>query len=102
MGRQLKRHSTSKVNAWLQESLKIKAPRVAKRGVEKRYGGKTQTQYLNLTYALQTNVRPMTFQIFCNAPQAVAEEDKKFLEHRLREHFHLLGIPVKLVFRKKV
>lgn len=101
MGRHLKRYSTSKVNEWLQDTLKLKAPRVAKKGVEKLHGGKTQTQYLNMTYALQTGTRPMTFQIFCNAPHAVADEDKKFLERRLRDHFQLQGIPVKLVFRKK-
>lgn len=101
MNRHLKRHATSKVNAWLQETLQRKAPRVAKKGVEKQHGGKTQTQYLNLTYALQTGTRPMAFTIFCNAPHAVADEDKKFLERRLRDHFQLQGIPVKLIFRKK-
>lgn len=100
MDSRLKPISTNKVNTWLQKLLEIRAPRVAKKGTTTRHG-KTQTQYLNFTYAVHTSVRPMSFQIFCNAPYAVGDDDRRYYESQIREEFHLQGIPVRLVFRKK-
>ncbi|MBN8555648.1 MAG: ribosome biogenesis GTPase Der [Deltaproteobacteria bacterium] len=92
--------STSKLNRWLQETLQAKAPRVAKHGIttDKK---RTQTQFLHFSYVVQTSDNPMTFQFFCNAPQAVAEDDKRFFENKMRRTFHLSGIPLKFIFRKK-
>lgn len=101
MSKSQKRISTNQVNQWLQATLKLRSPRVAKRGGEGPHG-KTRTQYLNLSYAVQTSTNPMSFQIFANAPHAVADEDRKFLEAQLRSHFKLQGLPIRLVFRKKV
>jgi GTP-binding protein len=96
----MKAISTSKLNRWLRDTLKAKAPRVAKHGIstkEKR----TQTQFLNFSYVVQTSAKPMSFQFFCNAPQAVADDDKRFFENRMRREFHLNGIPLRFIFRKK-
>jgi GTP-binding protein len=91
---------TPKLNRWLKKILEMRPPRVAKRGQTSEYG-RSRTQYLSILYMVQTSKRPMTFQFFCNAPQAVAEEDRRFLGNQLRREFHLLGVPLKFVFRKK-
>ena len=92
--------STSRLNKWLQATMDKRSPRIAKKGVK---SGKirTQTQYLKFHYAVHTNRMPMCFQIFCNAPQSVADDDKRFLINNLRREFSLQGIPVKVVFRRK-
>ncbi|MDB5038477.1 MAG: ribosome biosis GTPase Der [Bacteriovoracaceae bacterium] len=92
--------STSKLNRWLQKTVATRPPRVAKRGRNDR-SGRSATQYLQIRYMVQTSKRPMTFQFFCNAPQAVAEEDRRFLANQLRKEFHLSGVPFKFVFRRK-
>jgi len=92
--------ATSKLNKWLQIVLKTKPPRVAKKGVTSDHF-RSQTQYLHIQYAVHSNLRPMTFQFFCNAPHAVAEDDRRFLTKRLRQDFHLSGLPIKTIFRKK-
>ncbi len=93
--------STPKLNRWLQEVQEQKPPRVAKRGVTNAKV-RTRTQYLRIHYLVQTSARPMSFQFFCNAPQAVAEDDKRFLANQLRRSFNLQGLPIRFTFRKKV
>jgi GTP-binding protein len=91
---------TPKLNRWLHQLMMTKPPRVAKRGTNSDYG-RTQTRYVHIQYAVQVGERPPTIQFFCNAPHAIAEDDKRFLESKLRENFGLNGIPVKMIFRKK-
>lgn len=92
--------STPRLNRWLQNTLAKKPPRVAKRGRDTPRG-RTATQYVKIHYMTQTSKKPMAFQLFCNAPHAVAEDDRRFLENQLRAHFLLSGLPIRLVFRKK-
>jgi GTP-binding protein len=91
---------TPKLNKWLRSTVEARPPRVAKRG-QKGPQGRTPTQYLHFLYMVQTSRRPMAFQLFCNAPHAVAEDDKRFLSNHLRNEFGLTGVPLKLLFRKK-
>lgn len=100
LNRRRQKISTSRLNKWLQETLQQKAPRVAKRG-RTSPRGRSQTQYLKIHYAVHTSEDPMSFQLFCNAPQAVADDDKRFLMNRLRKDFSLQGIPLRFTFRKK-
>jgi GTPase len=51
-------------------------------------------------YAAQTDVLPPTFNVFINHPRAVAPNYVRFLEHRMREEFELVGTPIALKFRK--
>ncbi len=92
--------STPQINKWLQKAIADKPPRIARRGAQGEWG-RSANQYLKFAYGVQTSVKPMTFQIFCNAPRAVMEEDRKQLARSLREHFKLEGIPFKFVFRGK-
>lgn len=96
----VKRVSTSKLNQWLQEVLLKKPPRVARKGVTSDRK-RTATQYLKFHYVTQISERPMSFCFFCNAPYAVAEDDKRFLSNHLRISFKLQGIPLKLIFKGK-
>jgi GTP-binding protein len=98
--KQNKKIATSRLNKWLQKTLLLKPPRVAKKGITSDHL-RTRTTYLHIQYMTQTAVKPMTFQLFCNAPHAVAEDDKRFFTRKLREEFLLTGIPLKLVFRRK-
>jgi len=92
--------STGKLNRWLASIMEKRTPRIAKAG-SKEGKRKTQTQYLNFLYMTQIQTRPMKFQIFCNAPNQVPDDEKRYLENRLREAFKLEGLPIRLVFRKK-
>lgn len=91
---------TSQLNRWLQSLQSQRDPRIAKKGQRTRYG-KTQTRYLKYLYMVQTKEKPMSFQIFCNAPHLIPKDEKKFLENRLRESFDLDGLPIQLSFRKR-
>lgn len=42
-----------------------------------------------------------TFVFYCNHPQYVKEQYKRFVENRLREKFDYTGVPIQLFFRKK-
>lgn len=54
---------------------------------------------LRMKYMTQTGVKPPTFQIFCNRPDAVTENYKKFINNKMRESFDLAGTPIKIFFR---
>lgn len=100
VSKQIVKIPTSALNNWLKASQDQKQPRVARRGIK---SGKlrTATQYLKFNYIIQSSLRPMAFQIFCNAPHLVPKEGKRFLENDLRKTFSLEGIPCLLTFRRK-
>lgn len=54
---------------------------------------------LKFYYATQTSVRPPTFVLFCNRPDAIHFSYERYLVNQLREAFELTKTPVRLVFR---
>lgn len=54
---------------------------------------------LKFYYATQTSVRPPTFVLFCNRPDAVHFSYERYLVNQLREAFVLDKTPIRLVFR---
>ncbi len=52
-------------------------------------------------YGTQTGSRPPVFAFFCNYPEVVDDNFRRYLENRLRENFDLEGTPVRLRFRRK-
>ncbi len=42
-----------------------------------------------------------TFVFYCNHPQYVKEQYKRFIENRLRENFNYTGVPIQIFFRQK-
>lgn len=56
---------------------------------------------LRVQYMTQTATCPPTFTLFCNFPEMVDENYRRFIENRLRETFDLVGTPIRIHFRKK-
>jgi GTP-binding protein len=57
-------------------------------------------KYVKVKFVTQMKGIPM-FILFCNLPQYVTENYKRFLENKMREHFNFTGVPIQLVMRKK-
>jgi len=58
-------------------------------------------KYIRIKYITQLPVPYPTFAVFCNLPQYIQEQYKRFLENKLREKFDFTGTPVEIFFRKK-
>ena len=56
---------------------------------------------LRMKYVTQTATCPPQFTFFANRPDIVDDNSERYLENRLREHFDLVGTPIKLKFKKK-
>ena len=54
---------------------------------------------LKFYYATQTSVRPPTFVLFCNRPDAIHFSYERYLVNQFREAFELTKTPIRLVFR---
>ena len=82
-----KKISTAKLNEWLAD-IRENGHTIS--------AGKT---ILRMKYMTQIGVQPPTFNIFCNRPDVVTSNYKRFLENKLRGAFDLSGTPVRLFFR---
>ncbi len=58
-------------------------------------------KFVRIKYITQLPTKKVSFALFCNLPQYVAESYTRFLENQLREEFDFNGIPITLFFRKK-
>ena len=56
---------------------------------------------VRMHYMTQARVRPPTFIIWCNSPDAVKDPYKRYLENRLRERYNFSGTPVRINLRQK-
>lgn len=83
------RISTSNLNKWLEEVLEIKGPPSVK--------GK----YIRIKYVTQLPTHAPAFAFFCNLPQYIRDDYKRYLENQLRESFDFTGVPIRIFFRKK-
>ena len=81
--------STSALNRFLEEALAAKHPST-KSGRE-----------LKIKYMTQIDAPWPVFAFFCNNPELVQSNFRKFLEKKLREQFSLEGVPVSLRFMQK-
>ncbi len=81
--------STSRLNRWMAEIQ------------ESGYMVTKGKAILRVKYVTQTGSRPPRFTFFCNRPDIVTDNYKRFLENRLRKTFDLAGTPVRLGFKKK-
>jgi len=80
---------TSKLNEFLLEVVEHTPP--------PSYKGK----YIKIKYVTQLPVHAPAFAIFCNLPQYIREDYRRFLENRLREKYDFSGVPIRIFFRKK-
>lgn len=56
---------------------------------------------LRIQYANQTGNCPPAVTFFCNFPELIDDNFKRYLENRMRENFDLEGTPLRLRFKKK-
>ena len=84
-----KKVSTSELNRFLQDVLSGMPPS-SKSGRE-----------LKIKYMTQIGAPYPVFAFFCNNPELVLNNYKRFLEKRLRQAFDFTGVPVSLRFKNK-
>ena len=56
---------------------------------------------LKLNYMTQTDVQPPAFTFFCNTPELIDDNFRRYLENRMRSTFPLAGTPIRMHFKRK-
>ncbi len=86
----LKRHiSTHKLNDFLVQVVEAYQPPAVK--------GK----FIKIKFITQLHTKTPSFALFCNLPQYIQDNYKRYLENKFREEYDFSGVPVRLFFRKK-
>jgi GTP-binding protein len=81
--------ATSELNDTLLPIIKQSPPPVVK------------DKMVKIKYVTQLPTPFPAFAFFCNLPQYVRENYKRFLENKIREHWDFTGVPMEIYFRKK-
>jgi len=58
-------------------------------------------KYIKIKYITQLPTKTPSFAYFCNLPQYIRAPYQRYLENKMRSHFQLEGVPIKVFFRKK-
>ena len=58
-------------------------------------------KYIKIKYITQLPTPAPSFAFFCNLPQYIRDDYKRFLENKLRLHFNFNGCPIQVFMRKK-
>ena len=58
-------------------------------------------RFIKITFISQVATNPPVFVFFCNYPDLLKDNYKKFLERKLREKFNFEGLPLKIKFKSK-
>ncbi|MGH2566805.1 MAG: GTP-binding protein, partial [Bacteroidota bacterium] len=88
-GEQSKRIETSELNDVLLPEIERNPPK------------SSSPKEIKIKYITQLKTSPPMFAFFTNHPKLVQESYKRFLEHKLRDHFGFSGVPLTLVFKQK-
>lgn len=56
---------------------------------------------IKIKYITQVDVKPPVFAFFCNEPELVEDQYRRYLENRIRERFRFTGVPIVLAFKQK-
>lgn len=75
--------------------------RVLKKFYDERHPAAAGRGYIKFNYMIHASRKPFKFIIFTNRPFEIEDTYKRYLQNRLREEFHLDGLPLHLEFRKK-
>jgi GTP-binding protein len=84
-----RRVSTSELNDMMLTNIKNQPPPMVK------------DKMVKIKYVTQLPTPFPAFAFFCNLPQYVREDYKRFLENRIRENWDFSGVPIEIYFRKK-
>ena len=52
-------------------------------------------------YATQITTKPPRILIFCNRPDEIPENYRRYLDNSMRELLGLKGVPLKIIYRKR-
>jgi GTPase len=85
-----KKISTSQLNDYLLPIIEKNPPPVGSRN-----------RYVKIKYIMQLKTNTPQFVFFCNLPDDVKENYRRFLENKIREKYDFTGVPIQLFFRKK-
>jgi GTP-binding protein len=85
-----KRIPTSKLNDFLLPIIENNPPPMGSRG-----------RYIKIKYVMQLKTATPQFVFFCNLPDDVKENYRRFLENKIRKEYDFTGVPIQLFFRKK-
>lgn len=58
-------------------------------------------KFIKIKFVSQLPTHAPAFAFFCNLPQYIRDDYKRFLENKLRENFDFEGVPIRIYFRKK-
>lgn len=58
-------------------------------------------KHIKIKYCTQLPTKTPQFVFFCNLPQYIKENYKRFVENQLRKIYPLTGVPIEIYFRKK-
>ncbi len=58
-------------------------------------------KFVKIKYISQLPAPTPVFAFFCNSPQYINENYRRFLENKMRENFGFSGVPLVMVFRNK-
>ncbi len=58
-------------------------------------------KFVKIKFLNQLPIDFPAFAMFCNLPQYIREDYKRFLENQIREQFDFTGVPIEIFFRKK-
>lgn len=86
---QNKRIATSELNERLRTDIELFPPR-SRSGKE-----------IKVNYITQVNSKPPVFAFFCNEPNLIDDNYRRYLENKIRGHFVFSGVPVVLSFKRK-
>ena len=81
---------TSQLNDFLLPLIENNPPPMGSRG-----------RYITIKYTMQLKTQTPQFVFFCNLPEDVKENYKRFLENQIRKQYNFTGVPIQLFFRKK-
>jgi GTP-binding protein len=84
-----KRISTSMLNKWMEQTIAAHTP------------AQKQHHRVRLNYITQARVRPPSFVIWSNSPDAIQESYKRYLRNKMRDTFGFEGTPLRLKLRRK-
>lgn len=84
-----KRITTSKLNAFLEESMRILPPPIVGRKRARIY------------YGTQVETAPPAFHFFSSYPEGIPEHYERYLMNRMREAFGFEGVPLRIFIKRR-
>jgi GTP-binding protein len=61
----------------------------------------TKGKHIKVKYVTMLPIKTPSFAFFCNMPQYIKEQYRRFIENKLRDNFDLSGVPISIYFRGK-